>query len=134
MEQRRNNSKKRQAMLDFLCATRSHPSAEAVYRALKPEIPELSLGTVYRNLQVLEQDGLVRCVCTVDGQARYDARTQPHAHCVCRRCRRVMDGDGVSAGELFSGLRFEAGFVPESYDLTVTGLCARCAQDADGVL
>ena len=127
MELKRNNSKKRQAILDYLRHTAAHPSAETVYTALKPSIPELSLGTVYRNLQVLVYEGLVRIVCTVDGQARYDARTEAHVHCVCRSCRRVIDAESISEGELFSALSFESGFVPEGFDLTVNGLCSRCA-------
>lgn len=126
MEQKRNNSKKRQAILEMLRGTKAHPSAETIYSALKSEIPELSLGTVYRNLQVLEQDGLVRAVCTVDGQARYDACVTPHVHCICRSCRRVIDADSVSADALSSAFRFEYGFTPENMDVTVTGLCALC--------
>ena len=126
MEQKRNNSKKRQAILDMLRGTKAHPSAETVYSTLKPAIPELSLGTVYRNLQVLEQDGLVRVVCTVDGQARYDACTAPHVHCICRSCRRVIDADSIEASALAPVFHFESGFVPENFDVTVTGLCSQC--------
>lgn len=126
MEQKHNNSKKRQAILDMLRATTAHPSAETVYTTLKPDFPELSLGTVYRNLQVLEKDGLVRVVCTVDGQARYDARVEPHVHCFCRCCRRVMDVDSADMEEFFSRLRYEPGYEPEFFSLTVSGLCRLC--------
>lgn len=127
MEQKRNNSKKRQAILDMLRGTTAHPNAETIYSTLKPTIPELSLGTVYRNLQILEQDGLVRVVCTVDGQARYDACVEPHVHCVCRSCRRVIDADSVETLRLTSALCFETGFIPENFDITVTGLCGQCS-------
>ena len=126
MEQKHNNSKKRQAILDMLRATTAHPSAETVYTTLKADFPELSLGTVYRNLQVLEKDGLVRVVCAVDGQARYDARVEPHVHCFCRRCRRVMDVDSADMEEFFSRLRYEPGYEPECFSLTVSGLCRLC--------
>ena len=81
---------------------------------------------MYRNLQVLEKDGLVRVVCTVDGQARYDARVEPHVHCFCRCCRRVMDVDSPDMGEFFSRLRYEPGYEPECFSLTVSGLCRLC--------
>ena len=126
MEQKHNNSKKRQAILDMLRATAAHPSAETVYTTLKADFPELSLGTVYRNLQVLEKDGLVRVVCTVDVQARYDARVEPHVHCFCRCCRRVMDVDSPDMDEFFSRLRYEPGYEPEFFSLTVSGLCRLC--------
>lgn len=126
MEQKRNNSKKRQAILDMLRGTTAHPCAETIYNTLKPDIPELSLGTVYRNLQVLEQDGLVRVVCTVDGQARYDARVEPHIHCTCRVCRRVFDVECEQRGDYFSALRYEPGFVPEAFEINISGLCSVC--------
>lgn len=126
METKRKNSKKRQAILDMLRNTTAHPSAETVYSTLKPCIPELSLGTVYRNLQVLEQEGLIRVVCVVDGQARYDASMGPHAHCICRRCHRVIDADSVESAKLTSALRYESGFMPENFDITITGLCCHC--------
>lgn len=129
MEQKHNNSKKRQAILDMLRATTAHPGADALYAALKPDFPELSLATVYRNLQILEREGLVRVVCTVDGQARYDARVESHVHCYCTACRRVMDVDGAGMEDFFSALRYESGFEPTSYSVTVGGLCSRCRAD-----
>lgn len=129
MEQKHNNSKKRQAILDMLRATTAHPSAETVYTALKPDFPELSLGTVYRNLQILEKDGLVRMVCTVDGQARYDARVESHVHCYCTGCRRVMDVDSTDMEKFFSTLCYESGFEPVHYSVTVSGLCRNCRSE-----
>ena len=112
----------------MLRGTESHPSAEAIYAALKSEIPELSLGTVYRNLRLLEQDGLIRSVCSVDGQTRYDAMVEPHVHCICRRCRRVIDARSINKEEIFSVLLLENGFLPEGFELTVNGLCAECRE------
>ena len=68
MDTRRKNSRKRQAILEALCATREHPTAEMLYQQLKPDYPELSLGTVYRNLGVLAEEGLVASVVRVAGQ------------------------------------------------------------------
>ena len=77
MDTRRKNSRKRQAILEALCATREHPTAEMLYQQLKPDYPELSLGTVYRNLGVLAEEGLAVSVVRVAGQERYDATTAP---------------------------------------------------------
>ena len=85
MDVKRKNSRKRAAILEALAAVTEHPTAEMLYNRLKPRYPELSLGTVYRNLSVLAEEGLVVTVARVDGQERYDARTEPHAHFVCRR-------------------------------------------------
>ena len=127
MDNRRKNSKKRQAILDALCATKEHPTAEMLYRQLKEEYPELSLGTVYRNLGVLAEEGLAVSVCRVSGQERYDADTKPHAHFVCRSCRRVMDMELPEAvAETCRELDREYGFLTEDCSLTVRGLCSGC--------
>ena len=127
METVRKKSRKREAMLAALRATTEHPTAEMLYNTLKPEYPELSLGTVYRNLSVLAEEGLVVSVAHVNGQERYDARTEPHAHFVCRGCRRVLDvflPDVVSA--LYGEVDVRFGFLTEGHTLTLHGLCDRC--------
>jgi Fur family peroxide stress response transcriptional regulator len=127
METKRKNSKKRQAILDALCATKEHPTAEMLYNQLKPDYPELSLGTVYRNLSILAEDGLVTTVVRVAGQERYDADTSPHAHFVCRECKRVMDMNMPEVvGELSQRLDEDYGFAVESCSLNFTGLCMEC--------
>jgi len=129
MDTRRKNSKKRQAILAALRATKEHPTADMLYQMLKPDYPELSLGTVYRNLNVLAEEGLVTSVVRVDGQERYDATISPHAHFVCRRCRRVMDialPAGVEA--LYGRLEEELGLQAENCSLDIHGLCRNCRE------
>lgn len=130
METRRKNSKKRQAILEALCATREHPTAEMLYQQLKPTYPELSLGTVYRNLGVLVEEGLAVSVVRVAGQERYDATTTPHAHFVCRGCNRVMDmdlPDGMEA--VYGTLAQDFDFTAESCTVSVTGVCGNCRKN-----
>lgn len=86
-----NYSRKRQAICELLMSTREHPSAEWIYNKLKPEYPDLSLGTVYRNLKLLESDGVIHSVTVLDGIERYDAVTDSHAHFVCRYCGKIDD-------------------------------------------
>lgn len=127
MENKRKNSRKRQAILEALCATKEHPTAEMLYQQLKADYPELSLGTVYRNLGVLAEEGLAVSVCRVAGQERYDADTAPHAHFVCRRCRKVMDMELPKAvAESCRELDREYGFTAEECSLTISGLCSGC--------
>ncbi len=127
MQPVRKNSKKRQALLEALCATHEHPTAEMLYNQLKPDYPELSLGTVYRNLSVLVQDGLVQSVGHINGQERYDAITRPHPHFVCRRCHSVIDlelPDTVS--DMYERIDRNFNCCPESFSLTINGLCESC--------
>ena len=127
MQAVRKNSKKRQALLDALCASHEHPTAEMLYNALKAEIPELSLGTVYRNLGVLEQEGRVVRGGQVNGQERDDASVEPHPHFVCRNCHSVID---LELPDTVSGMYDEIDrhfhCCPEEYNLTINGLCPQC--------
>ena len=91
----RKHSRKRDAILQCLRNTTCHPTAEWVYNRLKLEIPDLSLGTVYRNLAAFKQDGVIDSVGTVGGLERFDARTDPHCHFICSRCGNVIDVDGL---------------------------------------
>ena len=80
----RKNSKKRQVILEALAATTAHPTAQELYQQLKPDYPDLSLGTVYRNLSLFAEEGDAMSVGVFRGQERFDARTEPHATCTAR--------------------------------------------------
>ena len=77
------NSATRNSIYKYLCGTKEHPSAEMIYNDLKGDLPNLSLGTVYRNLKQLEEIGRVIKVTTVDNHERYDANCEDHVHLVC---------------------------------------------------
>ena len=82
-------SRQRELIYQKLVETDEHPTAEMLYQWLKPENPNLSLGTVYRNLNLLAEEGvIVRMPFPVE---RYDARTHPHPHFRCKACGRVYD-------------------------------------------
>ena len=91
MEKARRYSPKREAILECLRSTQSHPAAEWVYAQLKPSIPDLSLATVYRNLGQFRKDGTIQVIGNVDGEERYDGDTSPHSHFICRSCGKVAD-------------------------------------------
>jgi Fur family peroxide stress response transcriptional regulator len=77
--------------LEVIQSTTSHPGAQWVYDQLKPRIPDLSLGTVYRNINLFRDEGQVISVGVVDGEERFDGRVAPHPHLVCGCCGRVAD-------------------------------------------
>ena len=129
MERTVRHSKKREAILTAIRGTSCHPSAEWVYRQLKPCHPDLSLGTVYRNLNCLVEQGDILRV-TVPGKAdRFDRDTHPHGHLCCRGCGRVL-GVPVNAKALESIWSQYQGARVEEYALSLYGLCADCAQEA----
>ena len=122
-------SKKRQAILDCLRGTKTHPTAEWVFEQLRPQDPALSLATVYRNLRQLREAGLIRSVGTVDGQERYDANVSAHPHGVCRICGAVLDLEDAALPALEPPQWETAdGFLIEEITVQSVGLCRRCKE------
>ena len=93
------NFRKRNAIYDCLCQSKAHPSAEELFSILKPQIPDLSLGTVYRNLSLFKEQGLAISVATVNGIERFDANVGPHVHFICSGCDGVLDRDEMQVPE-----------------------------------
>lgn len=121
------HSKKRDAMLRLMRGTTCHPSAEWVYHRMREEYPDISLGTVYRNLNQLCEERMVIRVGTVDGQERFDADTTPHAHFFCNRCGVVLDlPDNAPTQNYVNTLSKQYGFVAESHEFKLRGLCEDC--------
>lgn len=120
-------SAKRDAMLALIRRTRIHPSADWVYRQLRVQYSDLSLGTVYRNLNQLCEQRAIRRVGTVSGQERYDGDMSPHAHFICNHCGAVIDLPEHSPGEGYlERLSVQYGFQPEGCEFIVRGLCKDC--------
>ncbi len=130
MQIKRNFSAKREAIYDTLSSTKTHPTAEWVYNKLKPDLPDLSLGTVYRNLTVFKEMGLARSVGVVNGQERFDADMTPHPHFVCTKCFKVIDvpkGRNFVDGNIYDYVSRECGVNVETHSITFYGLCDVCA-------
>ena len=127
MEKKLRHSHQRERIYEYLTQSHEHPSAEMIYSDLRPEIPGLSLGTVYRNLKLLEELGKVRRVTSFEGTERYDALCSEHAHFLCRRCGLLHDLPIVQGDALRSAITLEDGCTSETINLTVTGLCPDCA-------
>lgn len=123
----RRYSKQRELIYEAVCGTNQHPTAETVYNWLKPENPSLSLGTVYRNLNQLADDGsLLRLPLSVE---RFDANTAPHPHFRCLVCGNVFDMDGLGYDpQLDEEAEEKSGHRIERHELLFTGICANCTK------
>lgn len=120
----RRYSRQRERIYQAVHASWEHPSAQMVYDLLREELPRLSLGTVYRNLHQMAQEGMLQ---ELEGPtARFDACLAPHAHIRCTCCGRVMN---LSALEEPAPVRSaaEAGWQVERYSLMLEGICPACA-------
>jgi len=133
MEVSTKHFRKRDAILQYLQSVTDHPSAEKVFTQLKPQIPDLSMGTVYRNLNLFKQQGLAVSVATVKGVERFDGNTDPHVHFICQDCDAVIDLMDIQIPEALKG-SVEAnygGSVSECM-LCFSGLCQECKEKREG--
>lgn len=122
-----NYSRKRQAIYDLLLSTKEHPTADWIYSNLKPIYPDLSLGTVYRNVKLLESKGMVQSVTVVNGCERFDADVRPHSHFVCNGCGRVIDVYFKrNITDLTGDLMLDGIKRVDSYSLIYYGICENC--------
>ena len=120
-------SRQREMIYRAVVGSKEHPTAEMVYQWLKPANPNLSLGTVYRNLNLLAEEGiLIRMPFPVE---RYDACTEPHSHLRCESCGGVVDLDLPYDAALYAAAAASA---PElavrCHDTVFYGLCAKCRE------
>ena len=88
---RLNHSKQRDSILKFLSNTKNHPTADTIYDGLRKEYPNISLGTVYRNLALLCETGDIIKISVPGQPDRYDFTTANHYHFICKKCGRVID-------------------------------------------
>ena len=131
MERNTKHFRKRDAILTCLRETKVHPSADWVFAQLKPEIPDLSLGTVYRNLTLFKEQGLITSLGTVGGVERFDGDTSSHVHFVCTSCSKVQDLEGMPhLTSLRKAAEQDLGSQIDGCQITLTGLCRECIQQS----
>ena len=92
---RTRETQQRRVVYEAVKTTRIHPTADWIFEQVRTTMPKISLGTVYRNLTVLKQEGMVREIFGTDRRARYEANTVPHAHFICTECAEIRDVDGM---------------------------------------
>ena len=117
-------SQQRERIYEAVCASKEHPTAQMIYDTLRPELPKLSLGTVYRNLRQMAQEG---CLRELDGIViRFDAILQPHTHIRCTCCGRVIDA-AVPYDSVLDQRDVAEGWTIRGHELTFNGICPACA-------
>ncbi|NMA25977.1 MAG: transcriptional repressor [Clostridiales bacterium] len=122
-------SRKREAVLEKIRGTASHPTADWVYEEVRKEIPDISLGTVYRNLAVFKDEGLIISVGVVDGRERFDANTCEHAHFICLGCGSVLDIEADIEAGFNERVAQANGLDIQFRQLSFYGKCGRCANN-----
>lgn len=121
-------TKQRQKILELLTNTKDHPTAEQIYKKIKKRFARLSLGTVYRNLRVLKEQGQIWEMDFGSGLSHFDAVVHSHYHFICKNCRRIYDIRIPAIKELDDKVRTMTGFRIYSHRLEFFGLCDICNQ------
>ncbi|OLA90802.1 MAG: transcriptional repressor [Roseburia sp. 40_7] len=119
-------SRQRECIKQFLASRHDHPTAETVYLNVKQDFPNISLGTVYRNLSLLTELGEIQKISTGIGPDRFDGNPAPHYHFFCRKCGCVMDLDmeGIDHINILAGSQFDGEI--EGNITYFYGKCANC--------
>lgn len=128
MEKKLRHSKQRDRIYEYLLYTKIHPSADMIYEDLRLEMPNLSLGTVYRNLKVLEEMGKVRRVTTLQNMERYDAVCHDHGHFVCENCGCVKNLKSLDMEEINHICGADALGTINRMNITLSGICKECIE------
>ena len=127
MERTSKHFRKRNAILQCVRSTTTHPSAEWVFENVRNEVPDISLATVYRNLSLFKDQGQIVSLGTVKGVERFDGNTTPHVHFICAGCGAIVDMPEISVpAELNSAVSRASGGRVDSCQLSFTGMCKNC--------
>ncbi len=120
------NSKQKEAILRVLRGTKTHPNADWIYSQVRRELPNISLGTVYRNLSRFSEDGTIAKLNIGTGTEHFDGTATPHYHLVCRQCGGIFDLPMAYQTGLDQAASTVTGGRVEQHALVFHGICAAC--------
>ncbi len=118
-------SKQSEVILEELRKVTTHPRVDELYAMVRQRIPNISMGTVYRNIDRLRHDGMALEIYCGDF-IRYDGNVAPHDHFLCRSCRRVWDFDSEHGGHKGEAMDNRLGFRVDGHYTVFHGLCREC--------
>lgn len=119
-------SRQRTSILRYLRSTDSHPTAQEIFDKLRHEYPHLSLGTVYRNLNILVEQGEIRRMQYGSTFDRYDGHAEPHYHFICNICHKVYDLDVDPMQEMQRHVDSRSPHSIHSHKVEFYGICEEC--------
>ena len=128
----RRMTRQRRLILDAVNSTTGHPTADMVYRMLQERGTGIGLATVYRNLNYLAEEGVIRKVTTPHSSDHFDGDTRPHYHAVCQSCGEVADVFLESEGALIRRAEEACGYQLRSHEVIFYGLCKKCRDKING--
>jgi len=117
----------RHAVLEYLLTSMSHPTADEIYKALEQKFPNMSVATVYNNLRILREIGLVRELTYGDDSSRFDSNMRDHYHIICENCGKIVDFHYPTLDEIESLAEKVSGFSISHHRMELYGKCEECA-------
>jgi Fur family transcriptional regulator, peroxide stress response regulator len=117
----------RHAILSYLLDSMTHPTADDIYRALESKFPHMSVATVYNNLKVFIEAGLVRELTYGDSSSRFDADLTDHYHALCEVCGKISDFEFEPLTDVELAAKALTGYEVKGHRLEVYGICPECA-------
>lgn len=120
----------RMLILEYIMKQKNHPSAEMIYDKISKEIPTLSRTTIYNNLNLFVDKGILTTLKSNDSEARYDTLENPHTHFHCSSCGRIIDIELDTP--LFSKAEIEGNQV-DQVQIHFKGICKNCQKESDGL-
>ncbi len=119
-------SRQKEAIVRVLRGTNCHPTADWIYEEVRKEVPNISLGTVYRNLKTMKERGEILELSSAGGLGRFDGNPENHYHFRCDRCGRVYDIDEPIDRTIDERVAARTGFEVFQHRLEFRGMCIEC--------
>lgn len=123
-----NYSRQREIILETLKENVVHPTAEYLYAILKEKEPNISLATLYRNLNQLAENDIIKKIDGLESSSHYDHNTHEHYHFICDKCKRVYDISADVAPDIVQKAEQQTGFLIKKHDIVFNGLCRECLE------
>ena len=119
-------SKQRELILNYILNSHEHLTADTIYADLKKDNPELSLGTVYRNLTKLTEIGAIKKVSLPNQVDKFDKNLEPHAHFICDECGSITDINIPEVDKFLNKISKDEDISIRKYDITLNGTSKKC--------
>ena len=114
------------AISRFVLHSHNHPTAQRIYSEVKKVYPTVSLATIYKTIQILEEVGLIQELNLPKDQTRFDPNMEPHAHLICLRCKSISDWINPLISQIIDRASIEAGFIAAGQNFDIFGVCRSC--------
>ncbi|MCP4446744.1 MAG: transcriptional repressor [Myxococcales bacterium] len=118
------------AILEYLQGSRAHPAADMIYEHVRQDLPKVSMGTIYRNLENLVRDGHITKLDMPGAQKRYDGDLRAHHHVRCDLCGTIADLFATEPTQLAKTAESETGFTIHGCQILFSGLCSSCQKQS----